>query len=44
MDADNGRGTVNGPKRLRPEECTRIRRVAEQAQSPLLVPYDVEHN
>jgi hypothetical protein len=44
MDADNGRGTVNGPKRLRPEECARVRRVAEQAQSPLLLPYDVEHN
>jgi hypothetical protein len=44
MDADNGRGTVNGPKRLRPEECARVRRVSERANAPLLTPYDVEHN
>lgn len=44
MDADNGRGTVNGPKRLRAEECARVRRVSEHAKAPLLVPYDVEHN
>jgi hypothetical protein len=44
MDADNGRGTVNGPKRLRPEECTRVRRVSEEARAPLLAPYDVLHN
>jgi hypothetical protein len=44
MDADNGRGTVNGPKRLRPEECARVRRVSGSASFPLLVPYDVEHN
>jgi hypothetical protein len=42
MDADNGRGTVNGPKRLRPEECARVRRVSANARAPLLVPYDVE--
>lgn len=41
MDADNGRGTVNGPKRLRPEECARVRKVAASARAPLLVPYDV---
>lgn len=44
MDADNGRGTVNGPKRLRPEECARVRRVSDGARAPLLVPYDVSHN
>ncbi|HET6335863.1 MAG TPA: hypothetical protein VFG30_21705 [Polyangiales bacterium] len=44
MDADNGRGTVNGPKRLRPDECARVRRVSDEARSPLLTPYDVEHN
>jgi hypothetical protein len=42
MDADNGRGTVNGPKRLRPEECARVRRVSAAARAPLLAPYDVE--
>ncbi|HKP58922.1 MAG TPA: hypothetical protein VJV78_19510 [Polyangiales bacterium] len=41
MDADNGRGTVNGPKRLRPEECTRVRQVSTAARAPLLLPYDV---
>jgi hypothetical protein len=25
MDSDNNRGTVNGPKRLSPEECERVR-------------------
>lgn len=44
MDADNGRGTVNGPKRLRPEECARVRRVSESAGAPLLGPYDLEPN
>jgi hypothetical protein len=42
MDADNGRGTVNGPKRLRPEECARVRRVNANAKSPLLLPYDLD--
>lgn len=42
MDADNTRGTVNGPKRLRPADCARAREVAARAKSPLLVPYDVE--
>jgi hypothetical protein len=44
MDADNGRGTVNGPKRLRPEECSRVRKVSEEARAPLLTPFDAEHN
>lgn len=44
MDADNGRGTVNGPKRLRPEECARIRFVSARANAPLLLPYDVQPN
>ncbi len=44
MDADNGRGTVNGPKRLRPDECVRVRRVSDQAHAPLLLPYDREAN
>ena len=42
MDADNGRGTVNGPKRLRPEECARVRSVSAAARVPLLLPYDVQ--
>ena len=25
MDSDNNRGTVNGPKRLLPNECLRVR-------------------
>jgi hypothetical protein len=41
MDADNGRGTVDGPKRLREEDCQRARAVARAAARPLLVPYDV---
>jgi hypothetical protein len=41
MDADNGRGTVDGPKRLREEDCQRARAAARSAKAPLLVPYDV---
>ena len=44
MDADNGRGTVNGPKRLRPEDCVRVRKVSDSARAPLLAPYDREAN
>ncbi|HEX7478608.1 MAG TPA: hypothetical protein VF331_12430 [Polyangiales bacterium] len=40
MDADNSRGTVNGPKRLRASECERVRSVAKHAKTPLLLPYD----
>ena len=40
MDADNGRGTVDGPKRLRAQDCQRVRDEARKAASPLLVPYD----
>jgi hypothetical protein len=39
MDADNSRGTVNGPKRLGSEECGRVRAVAAASSAPLLVPY-----
>ncbi len=38
MDADNSRGTVNGPKRLRPDDCERAR----ARSASLLVPYDAE--
>jgi hypothetical protein len=38
MDADNGRGTVNGPKRLRADDCARMRARA----GGLLTPYDVD--
>ncbi len=41
MDADNSRGTVNGPKRLRPSECRRMRQAARHKKVPLLLPYDV---
>lgn len=40
MDADNTRGTVLGPKRLRAEDCTRARERSTRGQWPLLVPYD----
>jgi hypothetical protein len=40
MDADSGRGTVDGPKRLRPQDCQRMREIARHAQHPLLLPYD----
>jgi hypothetical protein len=42
MDADNGRGTVDGPKRLRNEDCRRVREAARSARAPLLLPYDPE--
>jgi hypothetical protein len=41
MDADNGRGTVDGPKRLREEDCQRARAASRDAKRPLLTPYDV---
>jgi hypothetical protein len=41
MDADNGRGTVDGPKRLREEDCQRARTASRGAKPPLLTPYDV---
>jgi hypothetical protein len=40
MDADSGRGTVDGPKRLRAEDCQRTRDAARDAQAPLLAPFD----
>jgi hypothetical protein len=40
MDADNGRGTVDGPKRLREEDCQRARAASRDAKHPLLTPYD----
>jgi hypothetical protein len=42
MDADNGRGTVDGPKRLRAEDCERVRQAAISATTPLLLPFDPE--
>jgi hypothetical protein len=42
MDADSGRGTVDGPKRLRPQDCQRMRDVASRAHHPLLLPFDQE--
>jgi hypothetical protein len=36
MDADSGRGTVDGPKRLREEDCARVREAARTARVPLL--------
>lgn len=38
MDSDNNRGTVNGPKRLTPEECSQARDVAGTPVD-LLKPY-----
>lgn len=40
MDADSGRGTVDGPKRLRAQDCQRMRDVARRARVPLLLPFD----
>jgi hypothetical protein len=41
MDSDNSRGTVNGPKRLLPGDCLRVRHESEdRADPPLLHPYD----
>jgi hypothetical protein len=40
MDADSGRGTVDGPKRLRDQDCQRMREAAKRARAPLLYPYD----
>jgi len=39
MDSDNNRGTVNGPKRLTPEECAQARDTAG-APPGVLKPYD----
>lgn len=38
MDSDNNRGTVNGPKRLTPEECSRARDPTGPART-VLKPY-----
>lgn len=41
MDSDNNRGTVNGPKRLLPGDCARVRyESGERASPPLLQAYD----
>ena len=41
MDSDNNRGTVNGPKRLLPNDCLRVRYESSvRAAPPLLAPYD----
>jgi hypothetical protein len=42
MDADSGRGTVDGPKRLRSQDCQRLRNAAREAHFPLLVPFDIQ--
>jgi len=42
MDADSGRGTVDGPKRLRPEDCRRMRDVDRRVAHPLLMPFDAD--
>lgn len=42
MDADSGRGTVDGPKRLRSEDCQRMRDTARRARFPLLSAFDRE--
>jgi hypothetical protein len=39
MDSDNSRGTVNGPKRLTPQECSQARDTAGTPPG-LLKPYD----
>jgi hypothetical protein len=36
MDADSGRGTVDGPKRLRAADCQRMRETSRRARFPLL--------
>jgi len=40
MDADSGRGTVDGPKRLRAADCQRMRETARRARFPLLSAFD----
>jgi hypothetical protein len=40
MDADSGRGTVDGPKRLRAVDCQRMRETARRARFPLLSAFD----
>jgi hypothetical protein len=41
MDSDNNRGTVNGPKRLLPSDCLRVRyEGGKRAVPPLLQRYD----
>jgi hypothetical protein len=40
MDADSGRGTVDGPKRLRAEDCQRMRETSRRARFPLLSAFD----
>jgi hypothetical protein len=42
MDADSGRGTVDGPKRLRPEDCRHMRDADRRAQHALLKPFDAD--
>lgn len=42
MDADSGRGTVDGPKRLRPADCQRMRETSRRARYPLLTAFDRE--
>jgi len=42
MDADSGRGTVDGPKRLRAQDCQRVRDTERSARRPLLTPFDPE--
>lgn len=40
MDADSGRGTVDGPKRLRASDCQRMREISRRARYPLLSAFD----
>jgi hypothetical protein len=40
MDADSGRGTVDGPKRLRAADCQRMRETSRRARYPLLFAFD----
>ncbi|HET8937240.1 MAG TPA: hypothetical protein VFN67_27550 [Polyangiales bacterium] len=42
MDADSGRGTVDGPKRLRAADCQRMRETSRRARFPLLSAFDRE--
>ena len=42
MDADSGRGTVDGPKRLRASDCQRMRETSRRARYPLLTAFDRE--
>ena len=42
MDADSGRGTADGPKRLRPQDCQRVRDTERRSRTPLLTPFDRE--